>query len=147
MFPLGSLLIKRQLCMEWFITAVSGMDWTTLLRKITISLSLICTYHPVLYELDQLSCYQRGQAEEWQSQDGRSKTRRVALTWSGDQRDLYTWLHDGPTDRCVSESRHLKNAPQWHKGKGKQVNIKSRRDIDGPLSSALFEHTFQGLQM
>lgn len=31
-----------------------------------------------------------------------------------------------------------------------QVNIKSRRDIDRPLSSALFEHTydaFQGLQM
>lgn len=82
-FPLGSLWRKRQLPTGWFITAVSGMGWTTFLGKIMISLSLIHTYHPVLYELYHLSCWQRGQAEGWQPQEGRSKTRSVAPGWGG----------------------------------------------------------------
>lgn len=107
LFPLARLWRKRQLPAGQFITAVSGMVWTTSLRKIMISLSLIHTYHPVLYELYHLSRWQRGQAEGWQPQEGRSKSRRVAPGWGGGPGDLLdVWLHHGPTDGFVSQSSH-----------------------------------------
>lgn len=98
-----------------------------------IYLSLIHAYHPLLNELYHLSCWQRGQAEGWQPQEGRSKTRWVAPGRSGDQRVLFhMWLNHGyGLFHSSSPKKMLLSGGMGKENKTKQHHHKSRREMIG----------------